>query len=116
MVNKLLMNGIRTTSVALVVIFFTGCGGYFYPSQIIGKEMDDRVGLPISVVFDRLGIPDSEDEVAGRKFYVWNNELSGVNIVYSTSSSPIFNLWGADWHNSNQNKNLDGKNPHHCQH
>ena len=39
--------------------------------------MQAFIGQPASHVFEKLGVPDAEDEVAGRKFYVWETESSG---------------------------------------
>ena len=43
--------------------------------------MQAFIGQPASYVFEKLGVPDTEDEVAGRKFYVWETESSGSFLV-----------------------------------
>ncbi len=44
------------------------------------------VGGPVSTVFDRLGMPDSEGTVAGRKFYAWEHE-DGKRVDEKTNGS-----------------------------
>ena len=43
--------------------------------------MQAFIGQPASYVFEKLGVPDAEDEIAGRKFYVWETESSGSFLV-----------------------------------
>lgn len=53
-----------------------GCAG-----RIIEKNMNDLVGQPASAVFARLGHPDAEAVVAGRKTYTWSTRRSGLDSV-----------------------------------
>jgi hypothetical protein len=65
----------RSRALALLacVIALAGCAG-----QIIQRQMDSLLGQHVSAVFARLGYPDSEQVVAGRKIYLWGNQSSGV--------------------------------------
>ena len=55
------------------------------------------VGYSAERVFDKLGIPDAESEVAGLKFYIWETSNQGsysvpqynTGTVYSPSGYPV---------------------------
>jgi hypothetical protein len=65
----------RLRAPLLAAAFFSlaGCA-----THIIEKEMNSFTGQHVSTVFARLGYPDGEQVVAGRKMYVWGNQSSGM--------------------------------------
>ena len=40
--------------------------------KTLDRELASLIGQPISVAIDRLGLPDSEAEIAGEKVYTWS--------------------------------------------
>lgn len=62
--------------VAFGAIVVAGCAG-----QTIKDKMAAYPGQPASAIIDRLGFPSTQQEVAGRKVYVWatNNFVDGTN-------------------------------------
>ena len=60
--------------------------------------MQAFIGQPASYVVEKLGVPDAEDEVAGRKFYVWETESSGSFLVPMPSTGIV--------HDGNRASNL----------
>ena len=63
----------KTPAIAgTLALLLAGCA-----AGIIEEKMQPMIGEPASLVFEKLGIPDAEDEVAGRKFYVWATQNSG---------------------------------------
>ena len=52
--------------------------------------MQAFIGQPASYVFEKLGVPDAEDEVAGRKFYVWETESSGSFFVPKPGTGAVY--------------------------
>jgi hypothetical protein len=62
--------------VCATVLTLAGCAG-----QTIQSRMNEYIGQPASVLFNRLGLPISEQTVAGRKVYIWtrSNLVEGTN-------------------------------------
>lgn len=58
----------------LATLFLCGCTN---PGTIIHDELGKLHGQPVSTVFAKLGYPQSEGNVAGRKFYLWSNNVMG---------------------------------------
>lgn len=86
-----MFNG-RLAAAVVLALVMTGCTG-----KIIQENMDRMVGLPADRVFDKLGLPDAESEVAGRKFYIWETSNQGffsaplfsAGTVFSSDGSPL---------------------------
>ena len=63
------MNWRKIAGAGILVLFLAGCAG-----KIIKERMSSMFGSPAPNVFAKLGLPDAEGEVAGRKFYVWSTK------------------------------------------
>jgi len=83
----------RAALVWFVALFLAGCAG-----RIIDDRMQAFIGQPASYVFEKLGVPDAEDEVAGTKFYVWETESSGSFFVPTPRTGTV--------HDGNRTSNL----------
>lgn len=59
-------------------------------AQQIEKGMNEHLGQPASVLFGRLGYPDGETVVAGRKAYIWSNRSSGAMPIYTPTTTTGF--------------------------
>ena len=57
---------LRATIVAIVFSLFTSCS-----SSIIDQSMSSMVGKPLSAATAKLGFPDQEQVIAGRKVFTW---------------------------------------------
>ncbi len=66
-----------------------GCAG-----EIIQEKMSTMIGRPASHVFAKLGLPDAEGKVAGRKFYVWGTQASGSYTLPQYNTGTIYNPYG----------------------
>lgn len=53
--------------------------------DIIDKNLSPMIGSQVDVAISRLGYPDAESSVAGKKFYVWEAQTSGSYSVPSVS-------------------------------
>ena len=72
-----------------LVLLLAGCAG-----EIIQKKMQPLIGFPVSHVFEKLGLPDAEDEVAGLKFYVWGTQASGSYPLPQYNTGTIHSPYG----------------------
>ena len=52
--------------------------------------MQPMIGQPASNVFEKLGLPHAEGEVAGRKFYVWATQDSGSILLPQQNTGTIY--------------------------
>ena len=73
----------------VLALLLAGCA-----SGIIEKRMQPMIGRSASDVFQKLGLPDGEGEVAGRRFYLWETQTSGSHTVPSYGTGTIFNADG----------------------
>lgn len=76
------MNWESLAKAGTLALVLTGCAG-----EIIQEKMSPMIGRPASYVFAKLGLPDAEGEVAGRKFYIWGTQTTGSYTV------PQYNVW-----------------------
>ena len=74
---------------ATLALLLTGCA-----AKIIEEKMQTMIGQPASQVFEKLGIPDAEDVVAGRKFYVWETEDSGSILLPQQNTGFVYTGYG----------------------
>ena len=74
--GDIFMNRGKAILVWFVALVLGGCAG-----RIIEDRMQAFIGQPASYVFEKLGASDAEDEVAGRKSYVWEARSSGSFLV-----------------------------------
>ena len=72
-----------------LALFLVGCA-----SAIIEERMQPMVGRPASDVFEKLGLPDAEGEVAGRRFYIWGTQTSGSFTVPQHKTGTIYGPYG----------------------
>ena len=91
--GNVIMNRRRAALVWFVALVLAGCAG-----RIIDDRMQAFIGQPASHVFEKLGAPDAEDEVVGRKFYVWETESLGSFLVPVSGTGPV--------HDANRPSNL----------
>ena len=70
------MNCRKAAGTGILALLLAGCAG-----QVIQESMQPMIGRPAARVFEKLGFPDSEDTVAGRRFYAWATESSGSHLV-----------------------------------
>ena len=70
--------------ILMLALLLAGCAG-----QMIHESMQPMIGRPATHAFAKLGFPDSEDTVAGRKFYVWTTESSGSHLVPQFNTGTI---------------------------
>jgi hypothetical protein len=75
----------RRKPIVLLLLTLSGCTG-----QMIEKGMNSMLGQPVNAVFARLGFPDGETMVAGRKAYIWANQSSGVMPIYTPTTTTGF--------------------------
>lgn len=68
---------VRRLLVMVAAGLLVGCAG-----RIIERNMNGLVGQPAGAVFARLGHPDAEAVVAGRKTYTWSTRRSGLDAAY----------------------------------
>ncbi|MFC7541791.1 hypothetical protein ACFQU2_23080 [Siccirubricoccus deserti] len=52
--------------------------------------MNELMGQPAPVLFSRLGYPDAETVVAGRKAYIWGNRRMGAMPIYTPTTTTGF--------------------------
>lgn len=66
----------RLLFAGLLAVGVGSCAG-----QAIKDRMPTYVGQPASVLIDKLGYPTRQDNVAGRKVYIWSiaNMVDGTN-------------------------------------
>ena len=74
---------------ATLALLLAGCAG-----GIIEDKMQPMIGQPASQVFEKLGIPDAEDVVAGRRFYVWETESSGSILMPQQNTGSVYTGYG----------------------
>ena len=74
---------------ATLALILAGCA-----SVTIEEKMQPMLGQPASQVFEKLGIPDAEDVVAGRKFYVWKTEDSGSILLPQLNTGSVYTGYG----------------------
>lgn len=65
----------RKTILLLGLAF--GVSGCLNPNQALQEKQVSYVGRSAETLIARLGMPDSEGVVAGRKFYAWTRQDSG---------------------------------------
>ena len=85
------MSGKVTRLAALVAFVLLASGCFTSAKQMFQENMDCMAGLPASSLFDRLGIPESEGQVAGRKFYVWDTYNSGSISIPQQHTGTLYN-------------------------
>lgn len=74
---------------ATLALLLAGCA-----AGIIEEKMQPMIGQPASHVFEKLGIPDAEDVVAGRRFYVWETEDSGSILLPQQNTGSVYTAHG----------------------
>lgn len=88
------MNWRKIAGAGILALFLAGCTG-----KIIQEKMSTMLGGPASRVFAKLGLPDAEGEVAGRKFYVWGTQAAGSYILPKYNTGTIYNPYGMSTYN-----------------
>ena len=83
------MNWGKVAKAGTLVLFLTGCAG-----EIIQEKMQPMIGRPASYIFAKLGLPDAEDVVAGRKFYVWGTQTAGSYTLPQYNTGTIYSPYG----------------------
>jgi len=79
----------RLIAASILVLLATGCA-----NEIIQKKMADMIGQPADVLFAKLGLPEFESEVAGRRFYVWDTQTSGSYSIPQQQTGIIYGPYG----------------------
>ena len=79
----------RVTALGMLALVAPGC--METASEQIRANMTGMVGQPAHSLFDRLGIPEAEGRVAGRKFYVWDTYEAGSVSVPQRHTGTIYN-------------------------
>lgn len=62
---------------ALMLAVASGLAGCLSPNQALQERQVNYVGRSAEALIARLGMPDGEGVVAGRKFYAWSNRDTG---------------------------------------
>lgn len=70
------MNCRYAARTGILALFLAGCAG-----EMIRDAMLPLIGHRASYLFEKLGFPDAEDTIAGRRFYVWASETTGSQLV-----------------------------------
>lgn len=71
----------------LVAAFvLAGCTSF----SVLDKEMPKLVGQPIDVAVSKLGFPNAEQTIMGKKVYTWSTTETGTSIVPTTSYSTAY--------------------------
>ena len=83
------MNLGKTAKAGIFALLLTGCAG-----EIIQEKMSAMIGRPATLVFAKLGWPDAEREVAGRKFYVWATQDVGSYTLPQYNTETIYGPYG----------------------
>ncbi|WEX79376.1 hypothetical protein PYH37_006266 (plasmid) [Sinorhizobium numidicum] len=52
--------------------------------------MQGLKGQPVQAAFAKLGYPDEEQNIAGRKIYVWHTSSSGTYMVPTTNTATTY--------------------------
>ncbi|SCW76999.1 hypothetical protein SAMN02927900_04748 [Rhizobium mongolense subsp. loessense] len=52
--------------------------------------MQSLKGQPVQAAFAKLGYPDAEQNIAGKKIYVWNTSSSGTYTVPTTNTATTY--------------------------
>lgn len=73
-----------TVILGAIVLLVAGCVD-------TSEELAPAVGRPASELFTKLGFPDSEGVVAGRKYYVWQSQAFGSNSIPVEQTGTIYN-------------------------
>ena len=71
--------------------------GCLNPRATLNEKSPNYIGQSSELLFKSMGIPNSEGEVAGRKFYLWSYQNSGSFTLpqYNTANtSGSFNSYG----------------------
>lgn len=79
----------RLIAACILVLLTTGCAG-----EIIQKKMADMIGQPAELLFVKLGLPEVESRVAGRKFYAWDTQASSSYSVPQQQTGIIYGPYG----------------------
>ena len=83
------MNLGKIAKVGTLALVLAGCAG-----EIIQEKMLPMIGRPASYVFAKLGLPDAEGEVAGRKFYLWGTQTAGSYTVPLYNTGSVYSPYG----------------------
>ena len=83
------MTWIRPAVAGTLALLLGGCA-----AEIIEEKMQPLIGQPASQVFEKLGIPDAENVVAGRRFYVWETQDSGSILLPQQSTGTVYSGYG----------------------
>lgn len=71
----------------LVAAFvLAGCTSF----SVLDKELPKLVGQPVDVAVNKLGFPNAERNIMGKKVYIWSTTQSGTSIVPTTSYSTAY--------------------------
>ena len=82
------MNGGRRAAqvgTAALALALAGCAG---PS--LDERMLPTIGRPAPEIFAKIGFPDAEDTVAGRRFYRWETRSSGAYILPQSDLATVY--------------------------
>jgi hypothetical protein len=79
----------RHLAVALLLVGLSGCAG-----NILRDELPKYRGLHVDDLIRRLGLPDGETQVAGRRIVFWKNDRSG-SISIPQYNTGTFNAYGS---------------------
>lgn len=79
----------RLIAVSILFLITTGCA-----SEIIQKKMAGMTGQPAELLFAKLGLPEVESWVAGRKFYAWDTQASGSYSIPQHRTGIIYGPYG----------------------
>ena len=79
----------KVAKAGILALLLVGCAG-----EIIQEKMQLMIGGPASDVFAKLGLPDAEGEVVGRKFYVWGTQTTGSYTVPQYNTGTIYSPYG----------------------
>jgi hypothetical protein len=83
---------IITSSLVLV-----GC---MNPMDTLNEKSPSYTGQPAQILFNKMGLPNSEGVVAGRKFYLWSYQNSGSITIpqYNTANTyGSYNSYGGGY-------------------
>tara|TARA_A100001015_G_scaffold229718_1_gene259802 strand:+ start:2533 stop:2958 length:426 start_codon:yes stop_codon:yes gene_type:complete len=87
----------RLSILLIALVTLQGC---LNPRDTLNEKSPSYIGQPAEILFNQMGLPNSEGEVAGRRYYLWSYQNSGSLTLpqYNTAnSSGSYNTYGGGY-------------------